>query len=661
MEDLNLLNIPNNKIKQLNSKNIFTISDLINFYPRKYYDFKKNTYIKDIKENGYYSIIGTVKEVVEKPKLIIIKIQDDINWNMNISFFGMNFVKELFKVNDKFVFCGNVNVNDNGNYTNRSMSNPLIYSSKIKDGLRILPVYSKINGMSSDYFLKCINSGLAVMNKEDYLEQKLVSKYKLMSNQKRIWALHNPSSFKEIEEAKKRCEFDDLFKFNFNLYKKEKTKKDKSSFVMTNFDKSRELINNLPFDLTEGQRTALRKMSISLKRGDRLNALVQADVGAGKTIVAIFLMLIACNNGFQSALMCPTTVLAEQHYEEVKAKLEPLGVRVAYLSSTIKKREKNKILKQLRNNEIDIIVGTHAIISKDVVFNNLSLIVVDEEHRFGVAQREALVDKSKAGVHSVSMSATPIPRSLALTMYGDSIEIIDIKSMPNGRLPIKTSTTNNDKEAYRLMKSEIDKGRQCYVVCPFIEDNEDLSDVESLETAFKNIKSYFKNSAKIAMISGNMSKDEISLELNKFKNKEYDIILATTIIEVGVNVPNATVILVKNADRFGLAQLHQLRGRVGRGVYQSYCILQSELKTDFAREKINAMCETTDGFKIAIKDLELRGAGDFIGNSQSGFNNYVELMIANPKLNESIKNDIKEIYNSPGRLNHYKSLYLNEE
>lgn len=651
-EDLNLLEIQKSKIKQFNSKGIYSLEDLINFIPRKYYDFTKNTLVKDMEDSNYYAIIGKVIEVKPGDKVIIVKIVDNMSWKMNICFFGMPFIKNKIKIGQQYVFCGRVSTKG----FIKSMSNPVIFTQNIREGLRIVPVYSKINGMSVDYLIKTLSKAITIYNKNDYLERDLVKKYNLISTAQKINYLHSPNNLNEVDLALKRIEFDELFKFNMQLFAKENNSSKDSKFLMTKFDESAKLMKLLPFSLTEGQRLALRQMSLKMKSGKRLNALVQADVGAGKTIVAIFLMLIACNNGFQSALMCPTTVLAEQHFNEVKERLAEFGYNIVYLTGNTKKREKTKIQKGLKDGSINMVIGTHAVISKDIEFKNLALIVVDEEHRFGVEQREALALKAENGVHSISMSATPIPRSLALTMYGDSIDVINIKSLPNGRKPVNTRHIKDDKDAYKLMESEIKKGKQCYIVCPFIEENEKFDDVESVESTFKDVKKYFSNKAKVGMINGSLSKEDIEEEILKFKNKEYDILVSTTIIEVGVNVPNATVILIKNSERFGLAQLHQLRGRVGRGSDQGYCLLQSECKTNFAYEKIKVMCETTDGFKISQKDLELRGTGSFVGTSQSGYNKYVELMIANPIMNNSIREDIKAIYESSGRLNHYKFL-----
>lgn len=427
---------------------------------------------------------------------------------------------------------------------------------------------------------------------------------------------------------------------------------------------SKQLINALPFELTEGQRGALRMISKKMKNNERVNALIQGDVGCGKTMVAIFSLLIAVENGYQGALMCPTSVLAKQHYEEITERFSSFGIKVAYLSGDLKVRERKKIIKAIKEGEVDIVVGTHAVLGKDVEFQSLALTIVDEEHRFGVKQRELLQLKASSGVHTISMSATPIPRSLAMTIHGDSIDVLNIKSLPKGRKPVETALITAEEDSYQRIYEEVQNGRQAYVVCPLVEEsNSDiLKNVESVDEAFAKAIKYFEpKGIKVGMATGKMKQQDIDAELEKFANKEYDIFISTTIIEVGVNVPNATVILIKNAERFGLAQLHQLRGRVGRGSYQSHCLLLSEKATDIGRAKLETMCNTTDGFVIAEKDLELRGTGDFIGTSQSGQNKYVMLMLGNADLNESIRNEVKDILKNPIRTAFYKHLLKKEE
>lgn len=441
--------------------------------------------------------------------------------------------------------------------------------------------------------------------------------------------------------------------FNFKLKQNNQDVDKETHIEINNLIKAKELMDNLPFELTDGQRLALRNLAIKMKSKKKVNALVQGDVGCGKTLVAILLMVSVSENGYQSCIVAPTNILAKQHYQEIKERVEPLGFRVGFLSSELKKREQNTILKQIKNGELDMIVGTHSLMSEKVEFNNLGLAIIDEEHRFGVEQREML---NKEGVHKVSMSATPIPRSLALSMYGDNVDVETIKSLPKGRQDIITDIIPTDKnqEVYNKILEELKIGRQAYIVCPLItkSESEKLEGVANIEEEYEVATKFFeKHGYKVGVATGNLGDDEINDVLNGFRAKEYDVLIATTIIEVGVNVPNATVIAIKNAERFGFAQLHQLRGRVGRGCHKSYCYLMTD-----KGDKFNIFKKTRDGFKIAEEDLILRGAGSFLGTQQSGDNKFLMLMIAHPKLNESIKKDVDEIFKDEKRFKRYRAV-----
>lgn len=660
--NLELLGINKGKITQFSNKGINSIEDLLKFKPRKYYDFRNPLPFKKAIDGDYCSVVGTVVEVKDSKGFIRIKIKEDNKYYykpsyMYIIFFNQDYIKKLIKVGKEYIFCGKINIKkEYGNMV--QMTNPLEFSPYINNLKKIRPIYSKINGMSDNFLLKSINSALALVDKDDYLEAQLLRKFNLVPFNVAIRSIHQPNDSKDIEKAQHRFLFDDLFTFNMHLIANSDNTVT-SPFVMKKFNKAKEFMDRLPFDLTEEQRTALRSISIRMKRGERVNALVQGDVGCGKTMVAMLLMIVAGNNGYQSALMAPTNVLAKQHYKELKEKVEPLGFNVAFLSGELKMRERRKVIKDIKEGNVDMIVGTHAIVSKDVEFKSLAIAVIDEEHRFGVLQREALNGKAGKGVHTVTMSATPIPRSLALTIYGESIDVITIKSLPKGRQPVETLLIDNEVNVYEKIYEEIKKGRQCYIVCPLIEDSdsETLEGVDSVETTYSKINKYFKDkNVKVTMISGKMKQTEIAEEIEKFTNKEYDIIISTTIIEVGVNVPNSTVILIKNAERFGLAQLHQLRGRVGRGSHQSYCLLLSNNMTDSAKKKLQVMTQTTDGFIIAKKDLEIRGTGDFVGTSQSGNNKYLMLVMANEELNNKIKQEVKIIFKNKARFYKYKHI-----
>lgn len=651
MMNLELLNLRKDKINQFNKKGIYTVEDLVNFLPRRYDDYSTPKCVKYLIDGEIQAVVGVIEKVTNKNGIINVTLKDNMNWKLFITFFNQNYLAKTLKVGEKYLACGMVRFSGDAGF--RTMTNPSIFTKKIEENLKIHPVYSNVAGMSSSFLTEKINSAISLVDKEDYVENVLLSKYSLISKQKAIRGLHQPKTLNEIELAKNRLLFDELFLFNFKL-KENSSNEIKDSFVeIKQLVKAKELMDTLPFELTDGQRSVLRNIVKKMRTGKKVDALVQGDVGVGKTIVAILLMVSVCENGYQSCLVAPTNILAKQHYEEVKERLEPLGFKVGFLSSELKKREQNAILKSLKNGELDMIVGTHSLMSEKVEFNNLGLSIIDEEHRFGVNQREQL---NKEGVHKVSMSATPIPRSLALTMYGDMIDVETIKASPKGRKPIETDIVSpeNINQVYQSILKELQKGRQAYIICPLITkgESEKMEGVANIEEEYEYAKKLFvKHGFNVGMVTGQLKDDEINEALTKFKEKEYDVLIATTIVEVGVNVPNSTVIMIKNAERFGFAQLHQLRGRVGRGNHQSYCYLISE-----NIEKFQIFKETRDGFKIAEHDLLLRGAGSFLGTQQSGDNKLLMLMLANKKLNESIKKDVDEIYKDEKRLKRYRSI-----
>jgi ATP-dependent DNA helicase RecG len=651
--DISILGIPKNKIAQFHKKGIFTVEDLVRYLPRKYYDFRKITPISQVKDGDIVAVVGEVEEVALKNNIVRAKIKDDSGKRIHISWFNQTFIAKILKKGVSYIFCGKVQINEE--YGSRHMTNPFYWGKDIEKYRKIIPVYPKIQGMSDEFLQKCIHSALALVDKNDYLEPILLDKFKIPNYSRAFRWIHQPKDEKEIQLAKKRFIFDDLFLFAMQLIDRQQAMKLNTAYAMPKCSTIKGFLEKLPFELTEGQRQALRAIYSKMRRGERVHALVQGDVGSGKTMVAIILMLISAENGFQSALMAPTTVLAKQHYLDLVEKTKGMGYKIGFLSGDMKAKEKKEVLKGIENGDIQLVVGTHAVIQKDVKFKNLALTIVDEEHRFGVIQRNELKEKAQEGVHHIVMSATPIPRTLALSIYGEHIDVLTITTMPKGRKPVKTIQINDEEKAYEFMYKQIQEGRQCYVVCPLIEDSESLSEVDSVETTYQKMTQYFTKypNVRIGMISGKMKQSEITEEIAKFARNEYHVLISTTIIEVGVNVPNATVIMIKNAERFGLSQLHQLRGRVGRGNYQSYCILLSS-ETD--NPKLQVMCETTDGFKIAEKDLELRGAGDFIGTRQSGNNKYVMLMISYPHLYEKIKEEVKRIYQNPSRKARYQFL-----
>lgn len=655
--DLEILNIPKQKINQLKKAGILCIEDLVKYFPRKYYDFRNPVPIKNIKDGEICAVIGTLGEIKESNNVIYAKVVDDDGYFCYAYWFNQKYISKILKTGEKYILCGRTQIDKN--YYNLKKIFPIMFDTNISKLKKVIPVYKKVKGMSDEYLQESIAQALNLISIEDYLEDEIIREFDLIGEYDAFRKIHRPLSPDDIEKAKERFVFDDLFVFNFqlkNLYKKTNTN---TIYPIKSSNFWTPLYKSLPFDLTEDQKKSLKTMYYTMKQGKRVNALIQGDVGTGKTIIAIFMMVLAAENGYQSCMMAPTEVLARQHYEEIVGRLKDLPFSVGYLSGNITAKEKEKTLGKIKSGEIHIVVGTHAVIQDGIDFNKLGLLIVDEQHRFGVIQREKLLEKYN-NPHSIVMSATPIPRTLSMALYGDSIQVLTIKTKPQGRKEIITKKMNNDDiQVNEFMYQQIKQGRQCYVVCPLIEDSdsERMSEVESVNTVYDKLVKYFKKypEVKISLISGKMKQKDIDEEIKKFVNKEIDILVSTTIIEVGVNVPNATVMVIKNAERFGLAQLHQLRGRVGRSSYQSYCILQTPKEND---AKVEIMCSTTDGFEIAKKDLELRGPGEFLGIKQSGQNKYVMLMLAYPELYEKISKLNDRIYSDPIRYARYS--FINE-
>lgn len=654
--DLEVLDITKAKKKQFAQKGIKTVEDLLRFLPRDYNDFRNPKLVKDLEVDKMESFIIRVNKVDIYPKMVRISGVDSIGWKMTVVFFHSQYVTKLIQTGHEYIFCGKITVPEG--YKFKQCINPM-FSEEISKYKKIVPVYSKIQGMSDDYLLQKINKALATSTTKEYLTTDIISKFNLMRNFEMERAIHQPKTLEEIEQAKNRLAFDELFQFSLltsNEYKEEDTS---CKYKFTDGKYIEEFKKLLPYELTQGENSQqsvtdeiLKKMS----EGIRTNSLIQGDVSCGKTNVAIILMLAMVGSGYQAALMAPTTVLAFQHYNEISEMLGKIGIKCAFLGGKMPAKVKRKTLEEIKSGEAKVVIGTHAVISKNVEFKNLAIAIVDEEHRFGVVQRRLLEKKARDGIHSITMSATPIPRSLALTIYGSFVDVYTIKKMPGGRKPIITKGERDTKKAYEFMYDEIKKGHQCYVICPLIEESESekMASVQSTEEELAELKEYFKKypEVRICEINGKMKQEEIDDMILRFKNHEFDIIVSTTIIEVGVNVPNATVILIRNAERFGLAQLHQLRGRVGRGSDQAYCILQ----TPFDSERVHIMESTTDGFVIATEDLKLRGMGDFIGTRQTGDNKAVMLMLSEPDLYEEIKEITNNIVKDDKLLAHYQPL-----
>lgn len=489
---------------------------------------------------------------------------------------------------------------------------------------KIIPIYPLTFSLTQNTIRKIIEEGLKKIKENGGLEETLpdyiLKEYKLEDANKANYEIHFPDDFDEFKKARKRLVFEELFSVQLALLQlKNNNLTDKKGIKFSKDVKMSDVINKLPFQLTKAQLRVLQEIDDNMESDKSMNRLLQGDVGSGKTVVAMIAAYKAVKSGYQAAILAPTAILATQHMENFQKMLNQFGIRCELLISGIAKKKKEEILENLKNGDIDILIGTHAMLEENVEFKNLGLVVTDEQHRFGVKQRTKMAEKGK-NPDVLVMSATPIPRTLALILYGD-LDISIIDELPPNRKQIETYavTSRMDERINNFVKKQVADGRQAYIVCPLVEESEeDDNDLKAVETLYKKCKNEIFPEYRVEYIYGKMRPKEKDEIMERFKNKEIDILVSTTVIEVGVDVPNANIMVIENAERFGLAQLHQLRGRVGRGEYKSYCILKYKGKGQNTKERMKIMCETNDGFVISQKDLELRGSGDFFGTMQHG-------------------------------------------
>lgn len=620
----------------LKKRKMETVEDVCQLFPSKYYDFSFINLLNTGRLDKNYAFVCKLVsyELKKQSSLYIVRctLQDIYTQNeLCVSWFGTtemyNVLKKDYRPGDTCFIGGKLKASNKKNLF--FMSNPIIF--KKYDGesdCHIYTAYEKIRGISESNFERIINDCLEHATIPDKVPRELLHKYNLMSKDEAIREMHKPSSVEGVKKAKYRLNIDDLLYFALQLEEKKRNLPAGSVYGIHSLAITTKIIKNLPFQLTKDQKSAYEELVNRIRSGKRLNALIQGDVGCGKTILAFLLMFVMADNGFQSVLLAPTQVLASQHYNELKEMAAQYNIDVVYIANGLKKKEREAILKSIEDGSALMIVGTHSVLSKEVKFHDLGLSITDEEHRFGVLQREEITTKAKAGMHTVTMSATPIPRSLSDVLLSTT-EVFNIQSMPNGRKPIQTAICASQNTIFQFIKKEIEKGHQAYVVCPLIEDKqgvmEGILSVEQTYTEYANI--FGKNA--VAVLNGKMNEDETEKVIRSFKNGEIKILVSTTVVEVGVNVSNATVIVINNAERFGLASLHQLRGRVGRGNSQGYCILNSVHKNN---KRLLALCKYKNGFQIAESDYALRGSGNILGTEQSGSNYYVELSMKYPDL-----------------------------
>lgn len=604
----------------LNKMNIYNIADLLEHYPRDYDEFKPIQAISSVAEGEMAAVEGSLcarpqMKVRGRLKILSVMIQDE-SGTIPVTWFNMPFLRNQLKMGTHYILRGKVS-KKKGRLV---LDQPKIYTRQefYRQVGKMRPIYPLTFGITNNAVTKAIETALPdIENLTEYLPAEVRKRQNLIGYKKALNQLHFPASRAEMREARKRLVFDEFFLYQLALSYIKKNGRNKSTHKIEKKPEVERLISELPFTMTGAQQKVYEEIIRDMGDGYVMNRLVQGDVGSGKTIVAVLALYQVVLNGGQGAFMVPTEVLASQHYKSLCGLLGERGVRIGLLTGSLTAKQKREGREKTVSGEWDIVVGTHAIIQDNVEFANLALVITDEQHRFGVRQRESLFQKGQEP-HVLAMSATPIPRTLALILYGD-MDLSVIDERPADRLPVKNCVVNTDyrPNAYRFMAEQIRQGHQIYIICPMVEESEE-SDLENVTIYTEELRELFPSSVQIEGLHGKMKpsqKDEI---MERFAAGETDILVSTTVIEVGIDVPNSTVIMIENAERFGLAQLHQLRGRVGRGSAQSYCILMTGQESKEAKERLSVLAGSNDGFYIAEEDLKIRGQGDLFGIRQSG-------------------------------------------
>ncbi|MDT7930069.1 ATP-dependent DNA helicase RecG [Clostridium perfringens] len=623
-DDIGLVKGVGPKLKErLNKVGIFTVLDLLLYFPRDYEflndDISLNGDISDEKAILKCKVQSYGSSIRTRNGKTLTTINFTYN-NLKVigKWFNQPYIKRNFILGNEYNLMGKFKKVNN----TLEVINPLI-PCKEANKSEILPIYTLKNGLTNKILVKLINEILKNMIIKENLPDEIVKKYKLISLDKAIRSIHFPEGRGELQSAINRLKFQELFTYSLKIIMmKAHIKKENSGISFKMSPLLKDLKESLPYTLTNAQSRTLREILLDQKRNIAMNRLVQGDVGSGKTLVALISMFNVYMNGYQTVLMAPTEILANQHYAEAKKYLDQFGVDIELLTGSTKEKEKKRIKEKIASGKEIMLIGTHAVIQDDVELNNLGLVVTDEQHRFGVEQRSRLINKNKRADVLV-MTATPIPRTLSLYLYSD-LDISIIDELPPGRKPIDTMLVdmNQRMKAYNFALKEVEKGRQFYIVSPLIEENEKLN-LNSVEKIYEELKNGIFKDVRIEILHGKMAGKDKDKIINTFKNGKIKGIISTTVIEVGVNVPNSTMMIIENAERFGLAQLHQLRGRVGRGEHKSYCILIANTKNDITRRRMEIMTESSDGFYIAEEDLKLRGAGEVFGMRQHGDEGFI--------------------------------------
>ena len=654
------------KAQKLNKLGIFTLKDLIYYFPRQFEDrnnFKKIFELQnDEKATIRVVVIGIeISNPRKGMNITKIDVKDDTGY-AKLVFFNQNYIKDRFKPGDTILVFGRVKKE----FKNIELSSCEIefLTNSPKKTFKIIPTYPLTYGVSNREIIGIIKIVFSDPNLEikEYLPNRIIEKYKLCSLDYAIRNIHNPTSKEALKISLYRIIFEEFLILQLGLFAFKNGIEDIKGIKFRENKILDNILTSLPFKLTGAQDRALNEIIKDMNSSNSMNRLVQGDVGSGKTIVALLALSYCVLNGYQGALMAPTEILAQQHYLSFTDTLKDFGIKIELLVGSLTKKQKEKVLDKVKNNEVDILIGTHALIEDSVEFNKLGLVITDEQHRFGVRQRNKLSSKGY-NPDILVMTATPIPRTLALILYGD-LDISIIDELPPGRQSIETIAINKKKRdnVYNsLVINEVKKGRQVYIVCPLVEESETI-EAKSAIHLVEELKNQYFSDLKVGLLHGKMKSSEKDSIMKSFKNKELDILVSTTVIEVGINVPNATLMIIENAERFGLAQLHQLRGRVGRGSYKSYCILIYASKSDICKQRMSIMEESNDGFKISEKDLEIRGPGEFFGTRQHGI---PELKVANifkhMKILKLAQQEARYIIGNDFKLQSYENKYLKRE
>ena len=606
---------------------IYTVEDLLHDYPRAYDAYEEPVPVGKLQENTTAAVAGQLLKTPSVRRFkniqVIVATVKDMTGSLQLTWYNMPYLRNTLQMGQFLVFRGRA-VKKGGRLT---MEQPEIFTPEAYEAVRdsMQPIYGQTKGLGNKAIVRAVAQALEQRQLErEYLPPSLREKYELAEYNYAIEHIHFPSSRQELLFARKRLVFDEFFFFLLAVRRlKEKRQDCRSSFVMSHASQVDQLIEALPYSLTEAQNKVLKEVSRDLESGLVMNRLIQGDVGSGKTIIAVLALLQTACNGFQGALMAPTEVLARQHFESITGLFKTYNIEktAVLVTGSMTAKEKRTAYEKIASHEADIIVGTHALIQEKVHYHRLGLVITDEQHRFGVGQREALGSKGQENgslPHVLVMSATPIPRTLAIILYGD-LDISVIDQMPANRLPIKNCVVNTGyrERAYQFIAREVAAGRQAYVICPMVEASE-MIEAENVLDYTKLLRQKLPETITVEYLHGKMKGKEKNRIMERFAAGEIQVLVSTTVVEVGVNVPNATVMMIENAERFGLAQLHQLRGRVGRGSHQSYCIMVNCSEQEGTQERLDILNRSNDGFYIASEDLKLRGPGDFFGIRQSG-------------------------------------------